>query len=161
MGIKRKQLHSKTVAVIGAGGAARAIIAGLVDVGAKVTIYNRTVSKAHSLASEFGCHSAGLEDIEKMDAQIVINCTSIGMSPNTDASPLPAKCFRKDMIVFDTVYNPLETLLLKQAKQAGVKTANGAEMFINQAAEQFKLFTHKDCPMEILRQTTFKSLGEK
>ncbi|MCX5632557.1 MAG: shikimate dehydrogenase [Phycisphaerae bacterium] len=161
MGIKRKQLHSKIVAVIGAGGAARAIIAGLVDVGAKVTIYNRTVSKAHSLASEFGCHSAGLEDIEKMDAQIVINCTSIGMSPNADASPLPVKCLRKDMIVFDTVYNPLQTLLLKQAKQAGAKTVSGAEMFINQAAEQFKLFTHKDCPMEILHQATFKALGEK
>jgi 3-dehydroquinate dehydratase/shikimate dehydrogenase len=161
MGIKRKQLHSKNAAVIGAGGAARAIIAGLVDVGAKVTIYNRTVSKAHSLASEFGCHSAGLEDIEKMDARIVINCTSIGMSPNTDTSPLPVKCLRKDMIVFDTVYNPLQTLLLKQAKQAGAQTVSGAEMFINQAAEQFKLFTHKDCPMETMRKAAIQALQQK
>ena len=122
IGIKRKQLHSKTVAVIGAGGAARAIIAGLADVGAKVTIYNRTVSKAHNLAAEFGCHSAGLEEIEKLDAEIVINCTSIGMYPKVDASPVPIKCLKKDMVVFDTVYNPMETLLLKQAKQAGAKT---------------------------------------
>ncbi|MGA2914450.1 MAG: shikimate dehydrogenase [Sedimentisphaerales bacterium] len=161
LGIKRKQLQNKVAAVIGAGGAARAIIAGLTDAGAIITIYNRTVSKAHDLASEFGCHWSDLKEIEKLDAQIVINCTSIGMNPKIDASPIPAKCIRKDMVVFDTVYNPLETLLLKQAKQAGAKTVSGAEMFINQAAEQFKLFTHKDCPMEILRQTTFKALGEK
>ena len=161
LGIKRKQLVNKAAAVIGAGGAARAIIAGLADVGAKITIYNRTESKAHDLASEFGCHWAGLEAIVKLDAEIVINCTSIGMYPNNDASPVPAKCLKKDMVVFDTVYNPLETVLLKQAKQAGAKTVSGAEMFINQAAEQFKLFTHKDCPMEILRQATFKALGGK
>ena len=65
------------------------------------------------------------------------------------------------MVVFDTVYNPLETLLLKHAKQAGAKVVGGAEMFINQAAEQFKLFTHKDCPMQILRQATLKALRQK
>jgi 3-dehydroquinate dehydratase/shikimate dehydrogenase len=161
LGIKRKQLHNRTVAIIGAGGAARAIVAGLADVGAKITIYNRTVSKAHNLALEFGCHFAGLEDIEKLDAEIVINCTSIGMYPKVDASPILAKCLKPSMVVFDTVYNPMETLLLKQAKQAGAKTVSGAEMFINQAAEQFKLFTHKDCPMDILRQATLKALQQK
>jgi 3-dehydroquinate dehydratase/shikimate dehydrogenase len=161
LGIKRKQLHNKTVAVIGAGGAARAIIAGLTDAGAKVTIYNRTVSKAQSLADEFGCHSAGLETIEKLDAEIVINCTSIGMYPKTDASPVPTKCLKSSMVVFDTVYNPIETLILKQAKQVGAKTISGDEMFIGQAAEQFKLFTHKDCPMEILRKATLNTLGER
>ncbi len=161
LGIKRKQLHNRTVAIIGAGGAARAIVAGLADVGAKITIYNRTVSKAHNLALEFGCHFAGLEDIKNLDAEIVINCTSIGMYPKTDASPVPIKCLKSSMVVFDTVYNPMETMLLKQAKQAGAKIINGAEMFIGQAAEQFKLFTHKDCPMDILRQATLKALGER
>ncbi len=161
MGIRKKQLHSKIAAVIGAGGAARAVITGLADGGAKITIYNRTVSKAQSLADEFGCHWAGLEAIEKLDAEIVINCTSIGMYPKTDASPVPTKCLKSSMVVFDTVYNPLETLLLKQAKQAGAKTVSGVEMFIGQAAEQFKLFTHKDCPMEILHKATLKALKEK
>jgi 3-dehydroquinate dehydratase/shikimate dehydrogenase len=159
--IRRKQLHSRTAAVIGAGGAARAIIAGLSDAGAKITIYNRTVSKAQNLAGEFDCHFAPLEELERLDAQIVINCTSIGMYPQTAASPVPIKCLKKDMAVFDTVYNPLETLLLKQAKQIGAKTISGVEMFIGQAAEQFKLFTHKDCPMEILRKTTLESLTGK
>jgi len=96
-----------------------------------------------------------------LDAEIVINCTSIGMHPDVDASPVPANCLKSSMTVFDTVYNPMETLLLKQAKQAGAKVVNGAEMFIGQAAEQFKLFTHKNCPLQTLRQTTLAALGKK
>ena len=160
MGIKRKQLYNNIAAVIGAGGAARAIIAGLVDAGARVIIYNRTVSKAQELAEDFECHSASLEKIIETDAQILINCTSVGMYPKIDASPVPANCLKPSMVVFDTVYNPLETLLLKQAKQAGAKTVYGSEMYIGQAAEQFKLFTHKDCPMDVLRKTTLKALSE-
>jgi 3-dehydroquinate dehydratase/shikimate dehydrogenase len=160
MGITKKQLHNKTAAVLGAGGAARAIVAGLVDAGVKVTIYNRTVSKAQELAEDFECRFATLEKIEETDAQIIINCTSVGMYPKIDASPVPAKCLKPSMVVFDTVYNPLETLLLKQAKQTGAKTAMGSEMFIGQAAEQFKLFTHKDCPMEVLRKAALKALSK-
>jgi 3-dehydroquinate dehydratase/shikimate dehydrogenase len=161
LGIRRKQLHNRTVAVIGAGGAARAIIAGLADAGARVMIYNRTISKAQSLADEFGCKFAGLDEIKKMEVEIIINCTSIGMYPKVDISPVPASCLKPSLVVFDTVYNPIETLLLKQAKQAGAKVVNGAEMFIGQAAEQFKLFTHKDCPMEIMRRAALDALGEK
>jgi 3-dehydroquinate dehydratase/shikimate dehydrogenase len=161
LGIKRKNLNGKIIAVIGAGGAARAIVAGLADVGAKVTLYNRTVSKAHNLALEFGCHYAGLDKIEQLDAEIVINCTSVGMHPDVDASPVPANRLKSSMTVFDTVYNPMETLLLKQAKQAGAKVVNGAEMYISQAAEQFKLFTHKNCPLQVLRETTLTALKKK
>ena len=82
------------------------------------------------------------------------------MYPKIDASPVPAKYLKPSMVVFDTVYNPLETLLLKQANQADAKTVMGSEMFIGQAAEQFKLFTHKDCPMDVLRKTTIKALSE-
>ncbi|MBN1786850.1 MAG: shikimate dehydrogenase [Sedimentisphaerales bacterium] len=161
LGINRKNLNGKVVSVVGAGGAARAIVAGLADVGAKVTIYNRTVSKAHNLALEFGCHYAGLDKIEKLDADIIINCTSIGMHPKVDATVVPAHLLKSSMTVFDTVYNPMETLLLKQAKEAGAKLVNGAEMFIGQAAEQFRLFTHKDCPMQTIRQTVLAALAKK
>jgi len=109
------------------------------------------------------CHWAGMETIEKLDAEIVINCTSIGMSPKTEAKPRACKNVSKSsMVVFDTVYNPRETLLLKQAKTGrGKKPSAGDEMFIGQAAEQFKLFTHKDCPMEILRKAALSALNEK
>jgi 3-dehydroquinate dehydratase/shikimate dehydrogenase len=159
MGTKRP-LYNKIAAVLGSGGAARAIVAGLVDAGAKVTIYNRTVSKAQELAEDFKCRFAALEKIEETDAQIIVNCTSVGMYPKIDASPVPAKYLKPSMVVFDTVYNPLETLLLKQANQADAKTVMGSEMFIGQAAKQFKLFTHKDCPMDVLRKSTLKALSE-
>jgi len=116
-GIKKDDLKNMTVAVIGAGGVARAIVAGIKDAGAKITIYNRTVKKGEKLAAEFGCDFASLEKLPSVNAKLLINCTSVGMYPNVDAAPLPKECIKKDMVVFDAVYNPQETLLLKYAKQ--------------------------------------------
>ncbi|MCE5341382.1 MAG: shikimate dehydrogenase [Planctomycetaceae bacterium] len=158
MGISRKQLNGKTVACLGAGGVARAIVAGLADVGAKITIYNRTMAKAQGLAREFKCHFAGNDELKNLNADIIINCTSIGMHPNVNESPLPAECLKPTQTVFDMVYNPIETLLIKQAKQAGAKTVCGAEMFIGQAAEQFKMFTQTDCPMDVMRKAVLEAL---
>ncbi|MHC4573416.1 MAG: shikimate dehydrogenase [Planctomycetota bacterium] len=141
------------VAVVGAGGVARAIVAGLSDAGAKINIYNRTVAKARKLAGEFGCTFSPLSEMRKVDAKLLINCTSIGMHPNVDATPLPKESVRKDMVVFDTVYNPAETLLLRQARAAGAKTIDGMSMFINQACAQFKLFTGQSADRELMRQT--------
>jgi 3-dehydroquinate dehydratase/shikimate dehydrogenase len=140
------------VAVIGAGGVARAIVAALCDAKAKVKIYNRTVKKAEDLAREFGCESAPLTDLRDLDARLLVNCTSIGMHPNEDQTPIPAEYLKKEMAVFDTVYNPAETLLLKQAKQIGCRTISGLDMFISQAAEQFKLFTGRDLNLCLAQQ---------
>lgn len=159
LGIKKHQLHSMKVAVVGAGGVSRAVVAGLSDVGAKITIYNRTVNKAKSLAAEFGCKYASAEDVPKMDAEIVINCTSIGMSPDVDSTPVPAECFKEGMVVFDTVYNPLKTKMLRLAESAGARTVTGAEMFIRQAAAQFRIYTSKEPNEEIMRQVVFDRLG--
>jgi len=157
-GIASPDLSGLSVAVIGAGGVARAIIAGLSDARAKIRIYNRTVEKAQRLAKDFGCESAGLDELPNLDAKLVINCTSIGMQPNIDESPLPDGCLAKDMIVFDTVYNPAETLLLKQAKKAGAKTIDGVAMFVNQALAQFKLFTGQNAAPELMRKTVVDCL---
>lgn len=152
LGIDRAGLKKMPVAVIGAGGVARAIVAGLVDAKARVIIYNRTVERAKRIAREFKCDYAGLDDLRKLRANLVINCTSIGMHPHIDHSPIDAKFLKKDMVVFDTVYNPAETLLLKQAKQIGCKTISGLDMFIRQAALQFKLFTGSDANCELMRK---------
>ncbi len=151
--IKEADLNGMAVAVIGAGGAARAVVAGLRSTGAKVKIYNRTVEKGQKLAAEFGCDFAGLEDLQGLDAKLVINCTSVGMHPNVDVTPLPKKCLQKDMTVFDTVYNPAQTMLLKQAEEKGAKTIDGISMFINQAAAQLKLFTGKNPNPKLMRKT--------
>lgn len=146
-------LNNLPVAVIGAGGVARAIVAGLRDAGAKIKIYNRTIKKAKNLAAEFNCDFAPLDSLSDLDAKLVINCTSVGMAPDIDKSPLPREYIKKDMIVFDTVYNPPETLLLKQAREVGVKIIDGLSMFINQAMAQFKLFTGQTADPNLMRKT--------
>jgi 3-dehydroquinate dehydratase / shikimate dehydrogenase len=151
LGIERKDLKGMPAAIIGAGGVARALAAGLTDVGCNVTLYNRTVEKAQGLAEEFECDYAGLDALGKMEAKLVVNATRIGMYPEVEASPLPEKCLRRDMAVFDTVYNPAKTLLLQQAENIGAKTIDGMSMFVNQAATQFELFTGKNAPRGVMR----------
>ena len=149
----KADLKNLPVAIIGAGGVARAIVAGLSDAGAKITIYNRTVERGEKLAAEFNCDFAALDDLANLNAKLLINCTSIGMHPNVDETPIPQQNLKKDMVVFDTVYNPPETLLLKQAKEKGAQTIDGLSMFINQAAAQFKLFTGKNADPDLMRKT--------
>ncbi len=161
LGIDRDGLRGLPVTVVGAGGVARAIVAGLSDAGATIRIYNRTVSKAEKLAAEFNCDFAPLDDLMDMNAKLVVNCTSIGMHPNVDATPVRQECLKSDMAVFDTVYNPAETLLLKQAKETKVKTIDGLSMFINQALAQFKLFTNTDGSAELMRKTISSCLSRK
>jgi 3-dehydroquinate dehydratase/shikimate dehydrogenase len=159
MGITRADLRDLPVAIIGAGGVARAIVAGLSDIGAKIKIYNRTVKKAEKLAAEFKCDFAGLDDLSNVEAKLLINCTSIGMHPNIDATPFPQEGLKEDMVVFDTVYNPAETLLLQQAKEAGAKTIDGISMFVNQGLAQFKLFTNTDGNPELMREAICSSFS--
>jgi 3-dehydroquinate dehydratase/shikimate dehydrogenase len=156
--IKRRDLKRTAVAVIGAGGVARAIVAGLTDAGAKIKIYNRTVEKAEKLASEFGCEFAGLDELKGMNAKLVVNCTSIGMHPDVDATPIPVEFLKKGMVIFDTVYNPAKTLLLKQAKRKRLKTIDGVSMFVNQAMSQFRLFTGQDGNAKLMRKVVCDSL---
>lgn len=159
IGQEKHRLHQASVAVIGAGGVARAVIAGLTDAGAKVTIYNRTIARAEALAHEFGCKADSLDAVRGTDAEILINCTSIGMHPNTRGCPVPEGVLRGDMIVFDTVYNPLETELLKKAQAAGAKIVNGAEMFIRQAMAQYRIFIGQEPDETMMRQIVLKELS--
>ena len=157
MGMARGDLAGRAVAVLGAGGAARAIVAGLVHCGADVTIYNRTVSRAERLAEELSCAAAGLDALDALAAEIVINCTSVGMHPNVARCPLKAipSCVK---VVFDTIYNPIETLLLARARQAGCTCVGGVEMFVNQAVGQFETWTGKPAPREVMRNVVLEKL---
>ena len=159
MAVDKTKLQNVPIAVIGAGGVSRAIVAGLTDACAKVTIYNRTVEKAQKLSKDFGCEFSPLSELSTMNARVMINCTSIGMHPNIDATPASAELLKPDMVVFDTVYNPIETLLLKNAKQAGAKTVSGAEMFVGQAIAQFKYFTNVSLEPDVMRKVVFDSLS--
>lgn len=157
---KRADVANKRIAVLGAGGAARAIVAGLTAHGALVTIYNRTFEKAQALAAEFpGASAAPLEQLAPCDA--LVNCTPLGMHPKTSASPLdsvPFPDWLKDTVVFDTVYNPRMTKLLKLAEKRGAKIVTGDEMFVRQAALQFQEFTSRPAPLEVFRNVLAAAL---
>lgn len=164
MGIERKELQGKRVAVLGAGGAARAVVAGYSAYGAQVTIFNRTLDKANALAHTFNAHSAELREVQSADFDILINCTPIGMHPIVDASPfdpasLKPKASGQRPVVFDTIYNPVETKLLREAKAAGCITVSGVEMFVRQAAAQFELWTGKPAPSDRFREVVLDRLN--
>ncbi len=160
MGIHPEDLANMPVAVVGAGGVARSIVVGLLDAGANVTVYNRTLKRARDFVAEleWDCQAAGLDALAHLDAKLLINCTSVGMYPNVDATPVPAEYIKPDMTVFDTIYNPAETLLLKQAKAKGARTINGITMFVNQAAAQFQLFTGQPANTDLMRSVVLDHL---
>jgi 3-dehydroquinate dehydratase / shikimate dehydrogenase len=140
------ELNSARVAVLGAGGSARAVCFGLKQRGALVSIYARNPDKAQSFAHEFG---ATIRPIEKFEGQadLVINCTPIGMRGHSEGqSPIVVKYLKGVKLVYDLVYNPEETTLLKGAEQAGCRTLGGLEMLAAQAAEQFYLWTGLEMP---------------
>lgn len=134
-------LRDWPVAVVGAGGVARALVAGFCDEGARVTVYNRTVTKAEGLATEFNCTCAGLEELVHPETKLIVNCTSVGMFPKVEATPVPEAALKGVRAVFDTIYNPRQTRLLQQAQVQGAVGIDGVAMFVNQALAQFRLFT--------------------
>ena len=88
-----------------------------------------------------------------------MNGTAVGMYPNVNDTPFAQNFMQEEMLVFDTVYNPENTLLLKQARERGCKTVSGIEMFVRQAAAQYKLFTGKEAPLEVMRSTLRKGIS--
>lgn len=160
LSIDRAGLKGLRVTVIGAGGTGRTSVAALTHFGARVIVLNRTKDRADALAAEFGATSRAMEDLASIEADVFINTTSLGMSPNVDTSPFNAGLpkLTGDSLVFDTVYNPLETKLLKQSAEAGSRTVGGIEMFVRQAAGQFSLWTGRDAPTEVMRRVVEKRL---
>ncbi len=149
---KKTDLKGQTVAVIGAGGAARAIAFGLIKKDAKVKIFNRSMDRSKELAEEFGCEYGSLEDMDEVEnMDIIVNATSVGM--NDERSPLDKKYLNKNQIVLDAVYSPKETVLLKDAKEKGATPVYGYEMLLYQGVEQFKMYTGLDAPVKEMRRS--------
>ena len=166
---KRSDVAGKRIAVLGAGGAARAIVAALAAHGATVVVYNRTKEKADALAAECSVAAANAggkvvaalwEKLCDSCCEAYINCTPLGMHPQVQGSPLdaPPPGWSADTVVFDTVYNPRITKLLKVAQAAGAKIVPGTEMFVRQAAVQFAEFTGKAAPIELFRDVLTAAL---
>ncbi len=156
------EINGKKAAVLGAGGAARAAVYGLIKKGARVSIFNRTVEKAKKLAEDFDCEYFPLTDVEKIkEIDIILNMTSVGMSPEVDKLFLPENLIEKKHIVLDAVYNPHETKLLKNANKKGAKIVYGSEMLLHQGIEQFRMYTGVEAPEKIMRDALLEALREE
>jgi len=152
-------LCGKRVLLLGAGGAARAVAFGLKGCGAEVTIANRTHDKAVRLAEEVGCAFCAMGDVAGRDVDVLVNTTSVGMYPKVDAMPVPREALKPGMLVFDAVYNPPETRLLREAKAAGCRTLSGIHWFVNQAAMQFELWVGLPAPRGVMERALRERLG--
>jgi 3-dehydroquinate dehydratase/shikimate dehydrogenase len=138
--------------VLGAGGVSRAIAWGLQREAARVVIANRTFDRGKALAEELGVDYVRWENLADARAQIIVNGTSVGMTPKTEESPVDAGLFKKDMVVMDTVYTPRNTRFLRDARAAGALGIEGVEMFLRQANLQFRLWKGRPIPTEILKE---------
>jgi 3-dehydroquinate dehydratase/shikimate dehydrogenase len=146
-----ESLDGKRVLILGAGGAARAIALGVARRGAAVTIASRTTDRAKALSEALSCRYVTWENRGSEYSDILINCTPVGMRPDVNQTPFHSNWMRDEMIVFDTIYAPENTLLLKEAR--------GVEMFVRQAAAQFQRFTGQPAPLEMLKETLRNSIS--
>ncbi|MGB5750321.1 MAG: shikimate dehydrogenase [Desulfobacterales bacterium] len=156
--IEKTVIKDKEVAVIGAGGSARAIGFGLKQEGGIVTVINRTRSRGEKLAMDLGCRFIPLADINELPFHIVVNATPVGMMPEVDSMPLAPKLLEPDMVVMDMVYNPLKTRFLKEAESIGCTIVDGLSMFVHQGAVQFELWTSQKAPVDIMRKVVLEEL---
>lgn len=168
-GLAELPLHGCPVALLGAGGAACAASFALLAQGARLTILNRTLPGAQALAARMrGMSSQTIESLpltaETVAAcvgrsALLVNATSVGMWPHADESPVPYRCLRRGLVVYDLVYRPQATRLLREAAASGATIIDGVEMLVGQGALAFTLWTGTTAPRAVMRAAVEKELG--
>jgi len=162
----------RKVVILGAGGASRSISLALANYARELVILNRTPEKAEDLVDELkriygstsiraGPLSEWVLEEELKDADILVNATSVGMRPNIDEIPVKRELLHGNLTVFDIVYDPLETRLLREARSVGAKTVDGLSMLVHQGALSFEIWTGVKAPIEVMRETALKKIMEK
>lgn len=163
----------KKTVVLGAGGAARAVVYTLISRGtASITVVNRTVERARFLFCSYANFMAPGQEVSVLsmddellasvlkDCDLLVNCTSIGMKGVTDEGRMPVqkRLIPKGALVYDLVYNPVETPLLREAKKAGARVLGGLPMLVYQGAAAFEIWTGKKAPIDIMFKAARKAL---
>ncbi len=147
-------LKGRRVALLGAGGAAQAALYACTSRGAHVTIFNRSVEKARELAARWRCAASTLDAVDEISScQILINTTSVGMGELVSESPISSECLNRNQVVFETIYAPRSTRLVREAEARGARVIRGIEMFLEQGLAQFQLHTGVKPPHDIMRDT--------
>ena len=160
---EKMNLRGKGIVLLGAGGAARAIGFGLKERDCQLTVVNRSKKEGEELSVELGGDYLPLSSLVKMkagelEADVIINATSLGMFPRDGESPVPKKLLKEGTIVMDIVYQPLQTKLLREAKQKGCVVIDGLEMLMRQAAAQFEIWTGRRLEIAQIRKDLVRAL---
>ena len=157
---EKTDLKNKEILVLGAGGAARAVVYGLKEENAKLTVVNRTQERAKNLAEEFDVKFENFENIKKLihDNDAIINTTSIGMAPNDNVSIIKEGDLFKGKIVMDIVYKPISTKLIEMARRKQCLTITGDRMLIYQAIRQFKLWTNIEPDFRLMEKELLRQI---
>lgn len=157
--LRTEDFTGRSAVVVGAGGVGRAYVHGLVARGATVFVTDVDDARCRAVAVETGAAPIPLSQVAETSADILMNATPIGMWPNIDATPVDPSTLHSGMVVFDAVYNPRETRLLRDATAAGCQTISGVEQFVGQAVEQFELWTARPAPADLMRQVVLDALA--
>jgi shikimate dehydrogenase len=162
-------LAEKTLLLLGAGGAAKAIAFSLAKEVGELVVLNRATEKAQELAERLtrtlgkkvvgGALTPDAVADNLQDSDVLINATSVGMNPAANQSIVPLQLLRSDLTVMDIVYNPVETKLAKDAKAAGARVISGVEMLIHQGAASFEIWTGHEAPIEVMRNAALNKLS--
>ncbi len=167
---KGVESHGRKAVVVGAGGASRSISFTLAERGAEIVILNRRQEMAWAVelaAAISGCFKQEVKALELKDANlaaaldsadILINATSVGMSPHDNRSVVPAEMLKAELVVFDAVYNPMKTKLLAEAEAAGALTVSGIDMLVGQGALAFELWTGVEAPLDVMKARILEAL---
>ena len=158
---EQSDVPGRRVLILGAGGAARAIAWGISERKGHVIIANRTPDKARELAETLKADYCPIDQVTDMEWDILINTTPVGMAPNDDAMPVPQGAILPGRTVMDIVYNPVETLLLKTAREKKCRIVNGVRMFVYQGAMQFELWTGRKAPVDVMEKAVRSALVER
>ena len=157
---RRNLLRGKTALVLGAGGVGKAIVYGLVRRGRhRWSSATASPGRRSRWPNDFDCRSVEWAARHSVSADLLFNCTPVGMHPNVDETPFEKHHLRPSMIVFDAVYNPENTLLVKEARSRNCTVVTGVDMFVRQACLQFKLFTGQEGPADLMRETIRRAIG--
>jgi shikimate dehydrogenase len=158
---EKMKLAGSRVLILGAGGAARAVGFGLVEAGAEVIICNRSEDRGRELADWLGCHFCLRRELDRIQADGLVNTTSVGMEPDSGRIPIDPEFLPDFRVVMDIVYAPLQTTLLKEAAAAGCTTIDGLAMLLYQGAVQFKIWTGNQPPQDVMRAALLTELARR
>ncbi len=156
-----RRVRGKTALVLGSGGVGKAITCGLLRRGVSVVATDGVPEQTARLSQRFHCPGVPWSERYSVPADLLFNCTPVGMHPDADATPFEKDHLRPSMIVFDAVYNPERTMFLRDAEACGCTVVRGVDMFVRQACLQFSMFTGREAPAELMRETIRRVIAER